>query len=304
MLFQGGKSMLFAILGILSFALQNTCCKAYGNRYPNTAFAQSIMTGLSLVVVVAIMAALGSVQPLTAEGYLIAILFGIFFVLTLITMTMAMNSGHMGITLLIQNSSLLIPTIYGMIAWGEKLTLFKGFGIFFILALLALSAGDDVTAADTSQNWNRKRWLLLTGLAFFGDGILGILQGMMSRASAETSSNTFTFWTSIFSIFAAGMLYIVLRLRGKNVQLLHSKREVLPFLGLIAGIGIGTAGGNSFSILALTKLPGLVFFPLRQGGLVLVMWFIGILLYREKVTRRGFVMLIIGLLGLVLINLS
>lgn len=296
--------MLYAILGILAFALQNTCCKEYGNRYPGTVFAQSVMTVLSLVVVVAIMAALGGVQALTPEGYLIAFAFGVFFVLTLITMTMAMNSGHLGITLLIQNSSLMVPSIFGMIAWGEKLNLFKGLGILFILALLALSAGDNTAAAGSVKNWNKKRWLVLTGLAFFGDGILGILQGLMSRASAETSSNTFTFWTSIFSIVVAGAVYLVLRMRGQGAKLTRDKKDALAFTGLIAGIGVGTAGGNSFSILALTQLPGLVFFPLRQGGLVLVMWLVGILLYKEKVTKRGLIMLATGMLGLILINLG
>lgn len=296
--------MLYAILGILAFALQNTCCKEYGNRYPGTVYAQSVMTVLSLVVVVAIMAALGGVQALTPQGYVIAFAFGVFFVLTLTTMTMAMNSGHMGITLLIQNSSLMVPSIYGMIAWGEKMTLFKGLGIFFILALLVLSAGDNTAAAGSMKNWNKKHWLLLTGLAFFGDGILGILQGMMSRASAETSSNTFTFWTSIFSIIVAGGVYLFFRMRGQGVKLTRDRKDALAFIGLIAGIGVGTAGGNSFSILALTQLPGLVFFPLRQGGLVLVMWLVGILLYKEKVTRRGLIMLATGMFGLILINLG
>lgn len=296
--------MLYAILGILAFALQNTCCKEYGNRYPGTVYAQSAMTVLSLVVVVAIMAALGGAQALTPAGYLIAFAFGVFFVLTLTTMTLAMNSGHMGITLLIQNSSLMVPTIYGMIVWGEKINLFKGLGILFILALLVLSAGDDTAAAGSMKNWNRKRWLVLTGLAFFGDGVLGILQGMMSRASAETSSNTFTFWTSIFSIIVAGALYLFFRMRGQGAKLTQDRKDAAVFGGLIAGIGVGTAGGNSFSILALTQLSGLVFFPLRQGGLVLVMWLVGILLYKEKITRRGLIMLATGMLGLILINMG
>ena len=80
--------MLYAILGIIAFALQNICCKEYGSRYPGTVYAQSVMTVLSLVVVVAIMSALGGVQALTAQGYLIAFAFGVFFVLTLTTMTL------------------------------------------------------------------------------------------------------------------------------------------------------------------------------------------------------------------------
>ena len=296
--------MLFAILAILSFALQNTCCKEYGNRYPNTVYAQAVMIFVSLSVVAAIMAAMGGAQPLTPRGYLLALAFGVAFVVTLAGMTIAMNSGHMGITLLIQNSSLLIPCVFGLAVWGERLTLFKGLGIAFILGLLALSAGDGSTVAGNRQNWNRKRWILLTGLAFVGDGVLAILQGAMSRSSAETSSVTFTFWTSVFSIIVAGAIILLCRARGTTSRLARGGREAGIFTGLIAGIGVGTAGGNCFSILALGQLPGIVLFPLRQGGLVLAMWLVGILLYREKVTRRGLLMLIVGLLGLILINMG
>lgn len=295
--------MLYAILGILSFALQNTCCKEYGNRYPNTVYAQAVMIVPSLAVVAAIMAALGGAQPLTAQGCLIAAAFGVFFVITLASMTLAMNSGHMGITLLIQNSSLLVPTVYGILAWNERLTAFKALGILFILGLMALSAGDGSTVAGSVKNWNRKRWILLTGISFMGDGVLGILQGMMSRASAETSSVTFTFWTSIFSIIVCLAILAVYRIRGQQ-RMLTGRRDALVFSGLCAGIGAGTAGGNSLSILALTQLPGVVLFPLRQGGLVLVMWLVDILIYREKATRRGLIMLAVGMLGLILINIG
>lgn len=296
--------MLFAILAILSFALQNTCCKEYGNRYPNTLYAQSVMIFVSLTVVAGIMAALGGAQPLTPGGYLLALAFGVAFVVTLAGMTIAMNCGHMGITLLIQNSSLLIPAVYGVLVWHEELTVFKALGIAFILALLALSAGDGDAAAGNVKNWNRKRWLIITAVAFLGDGVLAILQGMMSRECATTSSVNFTFWTSVFSVAVSALLIAFYRLRGRSEKLVRSRRDLAAFSGLCAGIGVGTAGGNCFSILALTQLPSVVLFPLRQGGLVLVMWMVGVLLYREKVNRRGLVMLAVGLIGLILINIA
>lgn len=296
--------MLFAILAILSFALQNTCCKEYGNRYPNTVHAQAVMIFVSLSVVAAIMAALGGAQPLTPRGYLLALAFGVAFVVTLASMTIAMNCGHMGITLLIQNSSLLIPTVFGVLVWHEVLTPLKILGIALILALLGLSAGDGEAVAGNVKNWNRKRWLLITMTAFLGDGALSILQGLMSRECATISSVNFTFWTSVFSVAVCAVLLVYYRMRGQRLPKAVGWREPAIFSGLCAGIGAGTAGGNCFSILAPTQLPGVVFFPLRQGGLVLVMWFVGVLLYREKVNRRGLIMLAVGLLGLVLLNLG
>ena len=295
--------MHFAIITILAFALQNLCCKEYGRRFPDTIYAQAVMTLAATSIVTVIMAALGGVQPLTAEGYAVAIAFGIFFVMTLSVMTIAMNCGHVGVTLLIQNSSLLVPTIFGMLVWNERLTLVKGIGVVCILITLALSAGDASAPVDeaTRRRWNKKRWMLFTGLSFLGDSVLNILHGLMSRLSATTGSITFTFWTSLTSVLVALGMIAFFRLRGEARLL---RREKLPaFAWTCAGIGLGTAGGNCFTILSLTVLPSVIFYPLQQGALVLLMWLLGILIYREKASLLGKLMLAVGLAGLVLLNL-
>ena len=297
--------MIAAVLGTLSFVFQNICCKEYGKRFPNTLHPQLTMIVVSMTLVTAIMAVLGGAQLLTPMGYLLTLAFGLFFVLTLATMTLAMNCGHMGVTLLIQNSSLIIPTIFGMLVWGEKLTLVKGIGVVLILTLLALSSGDTPPATDERFNTPRarRRWIMLTLLAFIGDGALGIFQGMMSRECASISSVTFTFWTSLFSVIAAVLLILFYRLRGVGADYITPEKRG-HFLLWSGGIGLGTAGGNTLSILALVTVPGVVFFPLRQGSVVLLMWLAGVVLYKEKINRRGILMLACGLAGLILLNLG
>ena len=294
--------MIFAVLAILSFAIQNLCCKEYGRRFPESISNQSAMVTVATLIVLLIMAVAGGARPLLPGEWGIALAFGFFFVVTLVSMTLAMNYGHMGITLLIQNSSLIVPTLYGVAVWHERFTAPKAIGAILILAMLALSALDDSAAADeaTQRRWNRKLWVLFTALSFTGDSVLGILQGSM--ANSATDSVTFTFWTSLFSMVFAAALFVTMRRRQPGTAELVRQRPG-AFAACCAGIGLGTAGGNCFSIMALTVLPGIVLFPLRQGGLVLLMWVIGAVLYREKVKRTGWLMLALGLAGLVLLNL-
>ncbi len=293
--------MLFAILCILAFGFQNLCCKEYGRRFPDRLSMQSAMTAVSTLIMAVIMAALGGVRPLAAGEWDIAIAFGFFFVVTLSSMTMAMSYGHMGITLLIQNSSLIVPTLYSTLVWRERFTAPKAVGVACILAMLALSAKDGSATADeaTRRHWNRKLWAVFTGLAFTGDSMLSILQGSM--AMSGTDSVTLTFWTSIFSMGFALLLFpFTDRPRGSTLPAIRDRAGA--FAVCCVGIGLGTAGGNVLSILALTHLPGTVLYPLRQGALVLMMWAVGALMYREKVRRTGWLMLFIGLAGLVLVN--
>jgi len=297
--------MIFAIICIFSFVVQNLCCKEYGRRMPATAYAQLVMVAIATAIVTAITALMGGAQMMPPEGFLLAGAFGAFFVLTLSTMTIAMNSGHMGVTLLIQNSSLIVPVIYGLIFWDDKMTVTKGIGIACIFLMLIFSSGD--TAAPTEAEkakWNKKKWLIFTGLAFLGDSLLAIFQGYMGRACETTSAATFTFWTSAFSMVIAAAAVLILRAGGKREVLFTGKKAGLAFALCCLGIGAGTAGGNVFTIVALEKLKSSVlFFPLRSGALVLTMWLAGIVIYRERVTKRGIAMLLAGIAGLVLLNI-
>ena len=68
------------------------------------------------------------------------------------------------------------------------------------------------------------------------------------------------------------------------------------------GVTLGTAGGNTFAISVLTALPAIVAFPLRQGLLVLIVWLVGRLIYRDPAGRYDWPILILGLAGIILMN--
>lgn len=294
--------MLFAILCIITFLIQNLCCKEYGRRFPESIAMQSAMTAVSTLVIALIMLPISGLRLLQAGEWGIAIAFGFWFVVTLASMTLAMNYGHMGITLLIQNSSLIVPTLYSMLVWRERLTAIKAVGIACVLAMLALSSKGSGESADEAirRRWNRRLWILFTLLAFTGDSLLSILQGSMAKS--DTSPATFTLWTSLCSTAFAAILFAVASRRNR-AALPYLRRHARAFWLSCAAIGLSTAGGNCFSILALARLPGTVLYPLRQGALVLLMWVLGVLLYREKANRSGWLMLVLGLAGLVLLSI-
>ena len=166
--------------------------------------------------------------------WIIAVSFGFWFVVTLASMTLAMNYGHMGITLLIQNASLIVPTLYSLIVWRERLTAAKAVGIFFVLTMLALSTKDGSASADekTQRRWNRRLWVIFTLLAFVGDSLLSVLQGSM--AMSQTDPVVFTFWTSAFSAGFAALLFIAAN-HGRGNALPSIKANAKAFWLLCAG---------------------------------------------------------------------
>lgn len=287
--------MLYTLLATISFALQNYACKEFGRRFSQNLAGLALMNLLALSLVCMLMAALGGAQIIAAGALWTALLFGVGFVATIFLIMESMATGPLGLSVLIINASLLIPALWGLFFWRETLTWIKAAGIALILLLLWLTAAGGQTAQRS------RRWLGVTLGAFLFDGLLGILQHDMAAYPA-ISSAALTFWTSLFSAAVCALILLICRLRGQRLAPFITRP--LPLLACSAGVGLGTAGGNLYSILALTVIPGIVMFPLRQGLLVLLMWALGILLYREQVGRRGWLILLSGLAGLILVSIG
>jgi hypothetical protein len=71
------------------------------------------------------------------------------------------------------------------------------------------------------------------------------------------------------------------------------------------GIGVGSFGGQLFSLLALEqKVPGYIVFPITTGGNLFLVAAAGVFLFKEKIGRYGVAGIVTGILSLVLLSLS
>ena len=85
------------------------------------------------------------------------------------------------------------------------------------------------------------------------------------------------------------------------IRELPGKRELL----LAAMMGLGSFGGQLFSSLALAhNVPGYVVFPATTGGSLFVVPLIGVLLFREKISRYGIAGILTGTAALLLLSVS
>ena len=75
------------------------------------------------------------------------------------------------------------------------------------------------------------------------------------------------------------------------------------FALLVLGAGITTAFGNQIALVLSGRLPAIVQFPVVNGGIVLLSSVLSVLAFREKLTRRTWVGLALGLVSLVLVSL-
>jgi drug/metabolite transporter (DMT)-like permease len=71
------------------------------------------------------------------------------------------------------------------------------------------------------------------------------------------------------------------------------------------GIGVGSFGGQFFSLLALERnVPGYIVFPMTTGGNLFLVAAAGVFFFREKIGPYGIAGILTGILSLVLLSLG
>jgi drug/metabolite transporter (DMT)-like permease len=72
---------------------------------------------------------------------------------------------------------------------------------------------------------------------------------------------------------------------------------------LVAGAAATTGFGNRIVVYLAARVPGVVMFPVINGGVVILSIVISVLLFKEKLSRRGLLGLILGTLAICLLSL-
>lgn len=138
-------------------------------------------------------------------------------------------------------------------------------------------------------------WLRLMSIAFFANGIGPFgLKMMAEKGLSGRYHYQYLLWWYAGGLAFALVAFLITRSR-------FYLREVL----FAFGIGIGSFGGQLFSLMALERgVPGYIVFPATTGGNLFLVAAAGVLLFRERIGRYGIAGIAIGILSLVLLSVG
>ncbi len=189
--------------------------------------------------------------------------------------------------------SVIIPIIFGIIMYNELTGILKLTGI--LLALIA------VFLSSVKKNTNiNKRYIYLPLLLFFGSGVLDtLLKYFETNYVAKNELNLYT--GSIFLV--AGIIGFVVILI-KIIQ----RKTTLAFKNVVAGIVLGIP--NYFSIyfllkaLSIKEMESSTVFTINHVGIVLLSTLVGLLLFKEKLSKLNYLGIFTAIIAILLITLS
>lgn len=228
---------------------------------------------------------------LVAEPWFgLSILTGFWFIFTYLLMTASTQRSGVTVTSLSSKISVVLPILAGVIVLGEKLNFVATMGIVLALVALVLVLGDK----KESGNKNHRKWLLPVCI-FFGTGTGDILMKITEQQNTGDDLG-----------FMIAFIYFVALVFGIIIVIwdLAKGKSKWQWKSAAGGIGLGVINFFSTSSVyyAMRHFDNVVLFPIYNIGVVSLTALIGWLFFKEKLTLKNYIGLVIAVIAVILIT--
>ena len=223
---------------------------------------------------------------------LCAFLYGIFLVCAQWLYTIALTNGKTALCATVYSFGFVIPTLSGTIFWGETISVCGILGILTVVPALVISS---INPSKGKSSKKSNSFIIPLILAMLCSGSLGIVQKVHQSSVYANQRNTLILIAFAFAAVVSIMLFLTLK---KGEKQLDIKR-----VGTAAIVGAIFSCCNMLNTLLSGWLDSAIFFPAINIGSILFSLILGLIIYKERLTKKDALVLFLGTLAIVLVNL-
>ena len=284
--------MLYLLLAIVSSTLITLFMRLGEGKIRNN---MAMFTVNYLICVVMSRISMGNMDLFTnAEGIHVAVGLGLFsgimYLVSFVFMQWNMRKNGVVLTSTFTKLGVLVPTIMAIVVFREQPKLMQTLGIILaIAAIIIIHFDKENDGAAKAVGGSFKIWLLLQLLV---SGFTDSLANIYDKAGSAALKDHYLFYT-----FLAALALAVIMTFKKKVKV--SKWDLI--FGFI--IGIPNYFSSSFLLLALQSVPAIITYPVYSVGTIVAISAASVVLFKEQISSRKRVALLIVMLALVLLNI-
>ena len=293
------KNYLLLLVSLFAAAGGTVAKKYYTDKSSKGVASKCIYTAASCLVAAICLVLVGNLCRPSSFSLWLSLLFGAVTALQGIAMLVAMRLGPVSYTMLFSSFSTVITALSGVLFFHESITLLKGIGILLMLVSFAFSV-----EREKEKRGAGLIWLILCISVFLSTGAIGIMQKVHQTSAYRAELDIFL--VLAFAVTAAvAMLASVLFSRfGKEKERISPKSDrkgMLLLLAFTAAGGICVAVNNKLNLFLSGVLESSVFFPIANGGAVVLSTLAAYFFFGERLSLRRKIGLGIGILSVVLL---
>lgn len=283
-------------LASLKVTLQSKFSKSAKHTLSQNVFFTAIMFSvISLMLLPSLFD--GGVSGTTV---LYAALLGSFSLLYQILYVIALSMGRMTLTVIINNFGMLVPMLVSVLFLNEEFTPFIGIGAALALVSLCLTVVNKSGKGKAIKNNGESvLWLMLALSLFLSNGIASTCQKLYTvTASNELQPIEFVCIAYMVAAVEAFAIFGFLAPKDKKKGI-----KLISKSTIIAGCGVGATLGifQCVNTLAISLIPGAVYYPAYNCGTSIVLALIGAVLFKERFTVRQYIGIGVGVVAILLL---
>ena len=293
--------MLFgAICGI---SAQTIAFKLFNRNYMKNMSVyflfQILHFGISALIVLAYNRGFGDVRW---ETIVFAAVFSGFFITFFFCYSKAFQYGPLSLSTLFNSFSVLVPVFVSFVFWGEGLRAVKYIGLALLLLVFFLSSRTTSGEEGQEKKSISVKWVLFIAPAVVINGFLMVIQKWQQIITPGEEVSEFLICVFSFScsICVAGFSVsrlVIKRREGSSQPFTPDKK----FFGIAAMAGVATSFGNILIVTLASIIPSVLLFPGVQGGAVILVTIISMLVLKERISLVGKLALVLGIVAIVLL---
>ena len=205
----------------------------------------------------------------------------------------ALSAGPLSLTGLVNNLAMVVPIAVSAIFFNESMSVFRMLGIALTIAALIINAKADDVADIT------KKWFIAISLSFTANGLVASTTKVYSHNFGGSESLSFVACSYLTAAILSAIVYLVISLRNKK-RTVRLSPSVFVFTALV-GLLLGSF--QSLYTYSSSVIDGTLLFPAYNGGSTLLVTLSGILIYKEKLTKRQWFGILVGAIAILLMCL-
>ena len=285
--------LLLAVLACIKVTVQGFVSRGHIRTTQDSVWFNAMV----FAVIAAFLVLLFPMGEITGTLVLYASVVTITTVVFQVCYTIALKTGPVSLTVLIGNFHVLITTSFSCLFLGESLYLSQMAGI--ALLILSMYLGSE---SKPDEKKATRRWLLLTLASMSCSALYGIGQKLFLATPESKLPNAQATELAVsyaMAAVAAFAIYFVARKKGGRTTMGFKK----PILLYALAIGFTLSLYQRLNTYALGVVEGTFQFPTYAGLQSLGMTLVGVVLFKDQLSRRQKLSVVCGIVSVVLMNM-
>lgn len=221
--------------------------------------------------------------------------FAAFYNAGYVMLIMAMSEGSTSITNTINSFNCLVPVFFGLIVWGEKMSVCKTIGLMLFIIGLLLYNRSSYSVGGVKQKISPK-WLWHTLASVLLTGIAVIFTKISMRSFPDYGEQYLIYYTLFSTIIGSAL--VLLRAR-KDAAVLCRDKKFWANTG-VAAVALDVS--NYIFVTFINLFPGVLFLPMCSVVAMLGVMVFGRVLLKEKISKSALISSVICIAAIVLLN--